>query len=277
MIRFLLITASAGLFTACTKDYDVDLPPYESKLVVECYLEAGRPPMLTLTESSPYFAPPAIPTVAGATVVLSYAGRTDTLVNGVFTDASRGRVYNYGSTRALPQQPRGDFRLTATDAKGRRIEAVTRFMPVVPITSLEPLFNDVKEAFCLTKFPDDPTQQNYYQLVLNKGRANTVTYLSSTLDDNFANDKNDIIFGSGYDFVEGDTIVATVYHLESIYYKFLSTSDNADAGSFNPFAVSGEIISNVQGGLGIVTTLSYDRKTVVVPAPGGTGTPTSTR
>lgn len=264
--------AAAGLLTACANDYAVDLPPYASKLVVECYLEAGRPPMLNLSESSPYFAPPTIPTVAGATVVLSYAGRTDTLVNGVFADTSRGRVYNYGSARALPQQPRGDFRLTATDAKGRRIEAVTRFMPVVPITSLEPIFNAEEKAFCLTKFADSPTQRNYYQLVLNKGPANTVIYLSTTLDDNFANDKNDIIFGSGYEFVEGDTIVATVYHLEPTYYKFLSTSDNADAGNFNPFAVSGEIISNVQGGLGIVTTLSYDRKTVVVPSPGGAAT-----
>lgn len=267
MKNIILMIACAALAAACTQDYEVVLPAYESQLVVECYLEAGKPPRLILSESSSFFDAPSFPVISGATVLLAYGGQTDTLVNQPFVDANTGRVYNYGSTRPLPDQPQGDFTLTATDTQGRRLEATTQFMPVVPISSLEPTFNEEGKAFCLTKFTDNPTEVNYYLLILNKGQAHTSSVLSATLDDNFANDNNDIIYGSGYNFVEGDTLIGTVYHLEPTHYKFLSSASSADAANFNPFAVSGEIVTNVRGGLGIVATLSYDRKTVVVPAP----------
>ncbi|WKN44972.1 DUF4249 domain-containing protein [Tunicatimonas pelagia] len=268
MKNILLITSCVALMAACTQEADVVLPAYESQLVVECYLEAGQPPRLILSESASFFADATpFPLVSGASVLLSYAGQTDTLVNELFTDPITGRAYNYGSNRPLPSDPQGDFTLTAVDPQGRRIEAITRFMPVVPITSLAPTFNEEAEAFCLTTFADPPEQTNFYLLVLNEGQAYTPSLLSTTLDDNFANDQGNIVFGSGFNFAEGDTIVGTVYHLEPTHYRFISSAQNAQAANFNPFAVSGEIVTNVQGGLGIVAALAYDRQTVVVPAP----------
>ncbi|MGB3588803.1 MAG: DUF4249 domain-containing protein [Tunicatimonas sp.] len=268
MKNILLTILSVILLAACTQEADVVLPAYESQLVVECYLEAGSPPRLILSESTSFFdASTAFSLVSDATVLLSYSGKTDTLVNGIFSDPNTGQVYNYGSTRPLPDQPQGDFTLVATDSKGRKIEATTQFMPVVPIASLEPTFNEENEAFCLTTFADHPAQTNYYLLVLNEGQAYAPSVLSTTLDDNFANENNNIVFGSGYDFVEGDTIVGTVYHLEPMHYRFLSSASSAEAANFNPFAVSGEITTNVRGGLGIVAALSYDRQTVIVPTP----------
>gem|GEM_PF-5151589 len=41
-----------------------------------------------------------------------------------------------------------------------------------------------------------------------------------------------------------------LYHCTEDYYKFLTTSQSARQANVNPFAASGEVISNLRGGLG---------------------------
>jgi hypothetical protein len=43
------------LFQACQSEIEVELPDYEPKLVVEGYVENGKPPRVMLTRSVPYF------------------------------------------------------------------------------------------------------------------------------------------------------------------------------------------------------------------------------
>ena len=43
------------LFQACQSEIEVKLPDYEPKLVVEGYIENGKPPRVMLTRSVPYF------------------------------------------------------------------------------------------------------------------------------------------------------------------------------------------------------------------------------
>lgn len=43
------------LFQACQSEIEVDLPDYEPKLVVEGYVENGKPPRVMLTRSVPFF------------------------------------------------------------------------------------------------------------------------------------------------------------------------------------------------------------------------------
>lgn len=43
------------LFQACQSEIEVDLPDYEPKLVVEGYIENGKPPRVMLTRSVPFF------------------------------------------------------------------------------------------------------------------------------------------------------------------------------------------------------------------------------
>lgn len=58
-ILFLLI------FTSCNleREIEIDLPPYENQLVVESYVEPGKPYLLTLSESISYFEIPTLESV----------------------------------------------------------------------------------------------------------------------------------------------------------------------------------------------------------------------
>lgn len=44
------------LFFSCETDIDIELPEYESKLVIEGYIENGQPPMVMITRSIAYFS-----------------------------------------------------------------------------------------------------------------------------------------------------------------------------------------------------------------------------
>lgn len=52
----LVLMVTAGLLSACQTEIEVDLPDYDSKLVVEGYIENGKPPIVILTRSVPYFS-----------------------------------------------------------------------------------------------------------------------------------------------------------------------------------------------------------------------------
>ncbi|HSI89864.1 MAG TPA: DUF4249 family protein, partial [Adhaeribacter sp.] len=78
------------------------------------------------------------------------------------------------------------------------------------------------------------------------------------------NNGENIMFGTTYRFTPGDTLFVTLYHLERSYYDFLNTVDDAQDANGNPFAQPSAVKSTVQGGLGVFTTLVYDRRQVVL-------------
>lgn len=70
-ILFLLI------FTSCNleREIEIDLPPYENELVVESYIEAGKPYLLTLSESISYFEIPGLkPVDLNQSLVINVGG-----------------------------------------------------------------------------------------------------------------------------------------------------------------------------------------------------------
>ncbi|GAB2578787.1 DUF4249 domain-containing protein [Spirosoma areae] len=263
-LRYGLVLTAGIALGACQQDIDVKLPSYESKLVVECYLEDGQPLRLTLFESQSYLETTALPLINGATVVLTHQGQRDTIPNIPFVDRAAGKSYNYSSPKRIRADYGAPYTITIQDSRGRILTATTQFLRPVPIKSITPEFNAKREAYGLTKFDDHPQEKNYYRLTLTRNRRVDTLSLNALIDDSFSNGE-EINWGSGYSFRSGDTIHATLYHCTQDYYKFLTTSQSARQANVNPFAASGEVISNVQGGLGIFATLSYAYKSSVVP------------
>jgi len=255
------------LLASCSKDYLIQLPPNESKLVVECYLEDGRPMCALISESKALLDTSTIPPlIISAFVVITHGTEIDTLLPFAYLDVEQRRAYNFGNPKIVRVNylDATNYRIDVVDKKGRRVSAVTHFIRPVQIESLTPTFNNNNEAFCYTKFKDDPAAVNYYRLVLNKNSVNDSISLEALISDNLANDNNEIIYGSGYDFKNGDSIHARLFHLTNDYYNYLNTRQTAIAALINPFAVSGEIVSNIKGGLGVFAALSYTQKSVAV-------------
>lgn len=265
-LLFLLMVAA---FQSCSRRIDIKLPPNEPRLVVYCYLEDGKPLRALITESTALLDTNLIPPMIAATVVVTHNGQTDTLSQGLFADSAARQIYNYGSNRVV-QADYGageTWRIDVYDRQGRHAWATTRFLRPIPFTSIEPRFNkDSSKAYCLIKFSDEePGVDNYFRLILNRNQPTDTVAVDFLVNNNFVNDNGDYILGGPYRFYKGDTIYARLFHITREYYTYLRTEDDAGDALLDPFAASGEIVSNIHGGIGVFTTLSYSRDTVYVP------------
>ncbi len=277
---FLLLTIiSLFSFSACgnlEKEIDLELPAYENQYVVECYLEPGQPFTLLLTQSFAYFDP--FPTelqefvenllVDSATVVISHNGADYALNNQLFPNFETGKIYNYYNPELVPQDYDNDFSLKITLPNGKTITATTRLLPVVPIDSVVVQFSEIEDTLArvLTYMTDDPATENYYRRMLHENSLDSLPQQDFMTFDDFVDD-NRIVFGSAFDFVEGDTVYNTIFNIERAYFDYWESVINAVNANGNPFAQPTAIISNVQGdanALGIFTGISYDRDTTII-------------
>jgi hypothetical protein len=268
MIQGLLLTAMT-FFLSCTSDKEIDLklPEYKSEMFVECYLEAGQPYRLSLYESLSYFDVPPLPNISSAVVTITHNGITDTLKFSPYQDLVTGKVYNYQADTSIkcPLDYTNDFYLKIVDSVGRTLTGKTRFIPKITIDQLEFTYNADSTASAHITFQDQPGVANYfrYQITLDnyKGRPRS----DFLFDDAFFGTQN-ISVGTNYNLDNHGFVIITLYNLNKDYYDFLKSVDDANNSNGNPFAQPSNLKSNVEGGLGIFTTLTYDRiETTVEP------------
>ena len=210
----------AGGLSSCNleKEIEIELPPYQSRLSMECYLEPGQPFSLLLTKTAPYFEP--FPTLDdrflsniledSATVVITHKGQSYALNNQIFFNFATDKFYNYALFAPVPADFENDFELRVTTKNGQTITASTRLMPKVPIDSVVVQFaeNDTL-ARVLTYFTDDPQTQNYYRRMLHQSNLDSIAMQDFVVDDRFVNDGR-FVFGTSYDFPVGDTVINTL-------------------------------------------------------------------
>lgn len=262
------------LQTACNleKEVSIDLPAYYSEPVVECYLEPGKPYRLLLTRSFGYFegfdlGDPLSALITDATVTIRFREEEIALIPSLYFDPATGKFANYGSPETVPQDLEHDFELLIELADGQRLTARTRLLPIVPIDSVVVQFNQDSMARVLTYFREDPLQTNYYRRMIQQGNLDSLPLQDFVLtDDFFETDRG--AFGTGFNFMRGDTVINTLVHLDREAYEFLNTLTQSLNANFNPFGQPGLIVSNIQGtrsAIGIFTGLSYDRDTLVIP------------
>lgn len=254
---------------ACSKRIKVDLPANSPQIVVSCYLEDGKPMRALITESTALLDTNLIPQTLLATVVITHNGVSDTLLPGLYLDSAARHLYNYGKDKIVQANysPVDDWRIDVYDELGRHAWGVTRFLPPVPITSVEPVFNsDRTKAYCLVRFQDDDADKDdYYRLLINRNEPTDTVAIDFLIDSDFENNNGAYVLGGPYRFFPGDTVYTRLYHITKEYYQFLDTEDDARDALLDPFAASGEIVTNIRGGLGVFTALSYTRDTVLVP------------
>lgn len=247
------------------KDIEVDLPNHTPQLVVEGYLEPGKPYRIAVQESAGYFEPPTPPLVPDAKVVITHNGRKIELKYKPVLDTKTGFVYTHSSLETMKGKPGDIYTLEVTDGKGRKVTGFTTVLPKVPIEKVEWRFNteDDQEALLLTSFQDDGNTRNFYRYMTHTDSLRKGSRQDIFTTDELTNGKR-IVYGSGYMYAPGDTVVVSLYHIEKQYYDFLVSTDNAKDANGNPFAQPSRIRSSVQGGLGIFTNLAFSRKTIII-------------
>jgi hypothetical protein len=270
-LLFLFAVAACNL----EKEIEIDLPDYESQIVLECYLEPGKPFALTLSRSASYFDPlPAFDlsfldkiVEKGAQVTITHKGETYTLQEQNIFNPFTQKVYNYFSSELVPADFEHPFELKIITQDGKTIEATATLVPIIPIDSIVVEFADNDTlARVLTYLTDIPGQRNFYRRMLHDVSLDSIPEQDFLADDRIV-DKNVVAFGTGYDYAVGDTVFNTIFHLDEAYYNFLESVFNASSSNGNPFGQPSPIISNLRGtadAIGIFTGLSYDRKQTII-------------
>lgn len=289
---FILI-ACLGVFSACQKlenTIDIEFDDLDNDLVVECYIEAGKPYQLMLTETKSYFDITNIcPFVNNALVVITQNGQKDTLTEAPYSgsgcssilpywNSDSTRFFNYGSNTICPSGPNHEFVLEVWDTlNDRYIRATTRTIASVPITTFQTEFNQDSIAYCLLACQDDLNTLDYYRMTLHKTSLSrrdngaflnyvaTNPYFDQVLYDQALFTAGEVGYTSGYQFYRTDTLIGTIYHINEAYYNYLETTRAAKDANLNPFVEPATITSNIEGGFGIFTYLAYDRDTLYIP------------
>ncbi len=286
-VRFLTLALAGGvgLLAGCKSlqnDVNVPLPYYANQLVAECYLQNGQVPRLAVTESVPYLDDgQAI--AAGSQVLKLSNGQTVQLPTDVTVtltlpggrplplrfspgvDNATGKYYTHIGAAPLVAQAGQQFGLDVQDKRGRHVTGTTVVPTFIRIDSAQYKYNALtganKKAYFLTKWTDPGATRDFYRLMLHKGKPANNSETDNLIDDRLFNGQP-YAQVTTYRFVPGDTVTATFYHLDSLYYDFRQSVRNARNANGNPFAQPSAIHSNVQGGLGIFTVLVSDQRTV---------------
>jgi hypothetical protein len=272
LCQFLLYATIFLSACGLERDIDLKLPEYEKKLVVECYLERGKPIRLLLTESQDFLDNNLqIPEIKDAQVVVRNGDVVYPLHYEVQFDTLFRKIYNYVSDLPLPTNPTGEFSLEIIDSKGRKVTGKTQFLEELPIKELIWQFEDADKepkidtakAYVLIRHNVSPSG-NFYRFIINKKRKNELNNQLDFIYRGITATNGEISIGTSYRFKDKDTLQVLLFHIERQFYAYLRSVEDARDAAGNPFAQPSPIISGVQGGIGIFTTIQKDEQWIVV-------------
>ncbi len=259
-----------GLIMAgCSKELDIQIPQPGSKLVVEGWIEQGRPARILLTQSVPFFSSldstelMEIPiTRARVTLITETEHEVLTLVPNV----SYFPPYVYNST-SLKGSVNTRYRLEI-EYRGEKLAASTTIPEPAFLDSIwyipEPGYDSLGRIWI--QFTDDPSTNNYYriltQTVGTDKRFIPTREIAAFSDRMFSGEtiKFGLLRGMG-SILElgenqlyrlGDTVNIKFCTLDQEHYTFWNSVQSMIISSSNPYAASFETIqSNVTGGYGV--------------------------
>lgn len=265
LLYFLFVS---HILLACNleQDIDIELPQVPSQLFVECYLEEGRNMRLALSETQAALANPTLPIIADANVSITYNGIEHFLRFEPTADTLENMVYNYVSDNIVDDILQGgEYELKINDPQGRSVRGTTRFLETPQIESIEARFRESDSlAFVLVTFPDpNPETDNFFRIVINLDTLTGNREIDISLQDRFSTDGK-ITIGTPYNYKKGDTLLVSVYHIEEDYFDFIESVEEAANANGNPFAQPAIVKHTVEEGMGVFTTLAYDRRLFVV-------------
>lgn len=290
LYTYLLLVILLGSCRGLENNFNIELEAEEHELVVECYLEAGRPYQLLLTETKNFSEVVNVcPFVRNAIVTITHNGVVDTLREAEFTgggcstivpyfNEDSTRFFNYGSTTICPSDFSAPFILEVWDtANDRYVVASTQFLPSVPIQSFGYTFEADSFAYATIDCKDNLSEYNHYRIMIHKNalskkaegglfrKVMTNPEIDETMYDRDLFTNGVISATTNAVFRPRDTIIGTIYHIDETYHNFLISMKAAQDANNIPFVEPTPILSNIQGGAGIFTFLSYDRDTLYLP------------
>lgn len=262
-----ILVFSGLLFISCTRDVDLNIPKVRQEIVVDGWIENNDYPAVILTFSSRYYSD--VDSARLLSLVLSSAKVTvdDGTVAEVltlFTSPEYFPPYIYKGTR-LKGAAGKTYHLTI-EYGGRVLKSTTTIPEPSKLDSLWFELNPDSDSLGILKckIHDNPIEKNYYRTfyeVKNKNRKFIPTLISN-YDDKYLSANMVITLNKGNEsyldpnsdfyFNVKDTIMVKLSTVDENSHKFWISYDEEIINAPNPFASAHkEVISNIEGGLGI--------------------------
>lgn len=261
MLRILFIILLITLI-GCEDSSIYDATIYESKLVIDGWIEQGDFPKVILTKSSSYFTSVDSAAIRRLVVTTAKVTVSDGVTEEVLTLKRDGNYFPpfiYSGTK-LKGVVGGSYKLTV-EVGGEQYTATTTIPETVSINELwyENVSGKDTVGYIYGRFTDDPSTDNYYRIFTRregKDKRFIPVYLSAIGDqsfngktftfsllrgpDSFTNIQDDLYFE------EGDTVSIKFCTMDKAHFDFWRTLERELYLVGNPFSSSGnEVISNI--------------------------------
>ena len=260
-IRFLFFLL---IIWACENEFEIELPDYEPKLVVDGWVEQGTLPHVLLTLSAPYFDRVDSATyldllVNSANVSITAPGQEPEFMVLQRTENIFPYFVYKGFTRA---QSGKSYQLTI-NFRGIDYLATTSIPEPIPIDSVwfEVLEGDSSGLINIS-FTDDADQKDFYRVftkVLGKEERFIPVYLSAFSDAFFNGEQFSFALLKGPEdytsvnndiyFKKGDTVLVKLCTIDEDHFRFWRSAEKEIYQAGNPLASSGiNPEGNISGG-----------------------------
>jgi hypothetical protein len=257
------------IVTACSKELDIQIPEPESKLVVEGWIEQGKPARVLLTQSVPFFS--SLDSAALMEIPVTHARvtlitETEHEILTLIPNVSFFPPYVYNSTE-IKGSVNTRYRLEV-EYRGEKLAASTTIPDPAFLDSIwyvaEPGYDSLGRIWI--QFTDNPLTVDYYKILtqtVGQDKRYIPTRDISTFSDRYFSGET-IKFGLlrgmgtilelGEDqlFRLGDTVNIKFCTMDEAHYTFWNSVQSMIISSSNPYAASFETVqSNVLGGYGV--------------------------
>jgi len=272
---------AAVLFTACSKDVTLNLPPAPKQVVVEGHIEPNNTAYIYLSHNFAFFGTTTISSILsqdvihGALVTVSDGTNTDTLKETIPTLG----YYTGSKVKGVVGKT---YNLTVV-TNGQTLTSSSTILKPVPLDSIWFKVQPNKDTlgFIWAILQDPATPINCYRW-LAKRLGQDTTYIppnESAFDDQFFNGKrfefayqrgalpgskatDDTDAEAGY-FKTGETVVVKFCTIDYTAYTFYSNYYFQENNNGNPFGSPAPIPTNINGGLGIWCAYGSSLDTVI--------------
>jgi hypothetical protein len=276
-MRYFLLSLFLTLFVSCDKEIEIEQPPYEQKIVVDGYIEQGKPANVFLTLSSPFLTNYDSVSIRKSflnyakVVIASSTGKEEVLT--LFRQDSFFPPFVYRSVNLV-----GEVGVTyklKVFVLGKEVTAITT-IPEPPVLN-EVRYKAENDSMGYLEFlPQRPAEGVTYlfsqvrSLKVDKGfhpSSNPMLSINEGGEDNewkqvwrsresmlYFSNSADYFYNSGYhryQYAKTDTVWLKVGAVDTNSFNILLSMFMDLANKENPFAFNGsKVQTNIEGGIG---------------------------
>lgn len=268
-LKYSLFMVVVLLFTACTKDINLNMPQPPQQIVVEGHIEPGENAYLYLSHNFAFFGTTTINGILQADVV---HGAKIAISDGYTTDSMKEVIpmLGYYMSTSMKGVTARTYTLNVT-ANGQTVTSSTTILPAVPLDSVwfkvDPGMDSLGYLWANLHDPPQPgncyrwlamrigkdttyipPRESVFNDVLINGQTFQFFYERGIFPGSKAQDDTDI---ERHYFKKGDKVVVKFCSIDNASYQFYNEYYFQLGNSGNPFGSPAPLQGNINGGLGI--------------------------